>query len=594
MKKILLLSCAALILSSCVGTKGRIGKEPEPLKEITYEQVLSSINNNDLSDAFQDINYLAETGRISDPEKVKELRNKIAFGYQVQFNKYITEEDYFSAYNLIRSVRTAGISIDTGSFSDKNSLIEKLIFSDKKDMTMSEKLYFARKYIDFDILDDKSLKKLIDIAVKAEDTGFLEYVSGMVEKRKLSVGSDYERVLKLRYTSSQLIKGTVTIWVNRGMKIENGMGIPDRVIGSGFFIDRKGYIITNYHVISSEVDPEYEGYSRLYVKLSDDIKEKIPAKVIGWDKTFDIALLKIDTVPETVFHFGKDKRYEPGTPVIAIGSPGGLENTITSGIISAYGRKFLQMGSVMQVDAPINHGNSGGPLLDKENILIGVVFAGIEQFEGINFAIPSGYVVKLLPQLYLGGKVAHPFLGMSLYERNKALTVTYVTPGSSSSRGGLKEGDVIKAINGTEVNTVDEAQKFLLDLEPGMLVRIDWERNGEEYTRIFSLSVRPDLPVKDAYEKDATENLFLPLFGMKVQSVSSGLNGSDFIITDILEGSIADESGLSVNDPFKVQSIKEDTKNNILNLEIRIKRRKSGFLESGLMLRSYLETGDFI
>ncbi len=589
MKRVVLLFLSSLLIISCAGLRGNIGKDPQPVEKVTVERINSLIDAGELAEAFQDLSWLPVNSKADKAVLEERLKSK----FQSEYDKALDNSGYLDAYRILISVKTAGIEINSRGRT-ANDLIKELVYSRSEESSHESRLYVARKYFDFGSLGKEDLGRITEMAVKDGDKGFLEFVEPFLKERGLDPSPDFKKVQKSRYASSQLIKGTVTIWVNRGMKIENGMGIPDRVIGSGFFIDRNGYILTNYHVISSEVDPEYEGYSRLYVKLSDNRKEKIPAKVVGWDSVFDIALLKVDSTPETVFRFGKEQDYEPGTPIIAIGSPGGLENTITSGIISAYGRKFLQLGTVIQVDAPINHGNSGGPLLDMDNNLIGVVFAGIEQFEGINFAIPSRYIVSLLPDLYRGGKVKHPFLGFSLTEKNNTVSVTYVMPGSSAGRSGVGKGTVIREINGTGIDSIEKLQREMLKYSPGMIVKLGMEKDGNPFNGFFALSARPEIPAEDAYDNDATENLFLPLFGMDVDSVSTGITGNKFIITSILEGSIADESGLSVNDPFTVQRIKIDNENHILYMEIRIKRRKSGFLESGLMLSTYLETGDFI
>jgi S1-C subfamily serine protease len=165
--------------------------------------------------------------------------------------------------------------------------------------------------------------------------------------------------------------------------------------GSGIIIGKNEemlLIATNYHVIESEVDPEYEGYSRLYIKTSEDSETKIPAKVVGYDSVMDLALLKTEITPKYVFQLGSSENLEIGDQIYAIGSPLGLEKTITSGIISTTDRKITTMGTVMQIDASVNAGNSGGPAVSKEGLVQGVVFAGIEGSQGLNFAIPVEYL----------------------------------------------------------------------------------------------------------------------------------------------------------------------------------------------------------
>ena len=239
---------------------------------------------------------------------------------------------------------------------------------------------------------------------------------------------------------ADMLEGTVTIWVNRGIRIEKGVGYPDRVIGSGFFIDARGYLLTNYHVIESEVDPKYEGYSRLFIRFNESTGEKIPAKVVGYDTVFDLALLKAETPARYSFGGSAGLRVSPGDKVFAIGSPAGLEKTITSGIVSATGRRFLEMGDAIQVDVPLNPGNSGGPLLSEGGDLIGIVFAGLEQFEGLNFAVPYVWIEHALPLLFKGGEAVHPWMGAALAETEKGLEVVYTLPGEPGRPCGPRAG----------------------------------------------------------------------------------------------------------------------------------------------------------
>ena len=175
---------------------------------------------------------------------------------------------------------------------------------------------------------------------------------------------------------AQVLKACVTVWVDRGIRMERGVGSPDIVIGSAFFIEKNGYLLTNYHVIASEVDPEFEGYSKLYIRPGNNYQEKIPAKVVAWDQSFDLALLKVEIDAPAVVSLTSIDSIKSGTRVMAFGSPGGLENTVTAGITSNLNRRLLPMGGVMQIDASVNPGNSGGPLFTVDGDFIGIVFAG--------------------------------------------------------------------------------------------------------------------------------------------------------------------------------------------------------------------------
>ena len=274
----------------------------------------------------------------------------------------------------------------------------------------------------------------------------------------------------------KMMKGVVTVWVDRGMTIEKGLGRADRMIGSGFFIDANGYLITNHHVIQSEVDPEYEGYSRVYIKLPENPTVRIPAKVIGWDTIFDLALLKTEINPEVYFQLGSSQDLNTGSRIYAIGSPAGLEQTLTSGIVSAQNRRLLSLGSVLQIDAPVNHGSSGGPIIDEAGRVQAIVFAGLERNEGLNFAIPVELLRLILPRLYAGGETVHAWMscyGISIKEspQHEAGTeLVYAMPGSSAS--AVPTGALITHLNGQAVPTLEALQSELMRLSAGTIVKL--------------------------------------------------------------------------------------------------------------------------
>ena len=277
-------------------------------------------------------------------------------------------------------------------------------------------------------------------------------------------------------TVRKMMKGVVTVWVDRGITIEKGLGRADRMIGSGFFIDKNGFLITNYHVIQSEVDPEYEGFSRVYVKPAGNTSVRIPAKVIGWDPIFDLALLKTEITPEVSFVLGSSEDLNLGSRIYAIGSPAGLEQTLTSGIVSAKDRRFLSLGSVLQIDAPVNHGSSGGPIIDEAGRVQAIVFAGLERQEGLNFAIPVELLKLILPQLYGGGAAVHAWMasyGLSVPEaigQRGGAKLVYTLPGTSASY--IPAGTLITRINDRPVADLEALQAELMRFSAGTIVKI--------------------------------------------------------------------------------------------------------------------------
>lgn len=582
---------ASIFLLSCTTIPDYNKNNIQTIEDLNIEKIESALDNEEISLVLEYISTLKRLGNEEYSNNLELLLSDASILLNKLFTNAIDKELYIEASQLFITANESDIILTSDWTYDK--LILSSILTQDDSISSTRKSYLIRNYLSLELVDNSDLLILFDIVKDGGDKSLINKFLLEAEKRSLELNTD--KIINYKgITKTDLLKGTVTIWVNRGMKIEGGVGVPDSVIGSGFFIDNTGYLLTNYHVIESEVDPEFEGFSRLYVRLWDDQNTKIPAKVVGWDRVFDIALLKVELEPEITFSFSQGKEYLPGTPIIAIGSPGGLENTITSGIVSATGRKFLQMGSVIQVDVPINHGNSGGPLIDEEGELVGVVFAGIEQFEGINFAIPGHYLTKLIPSLYKGGRVEHPYLGLGVYEESQGLRIIYRTPGLAGLRAGLENGDLITKIMDIEILKIEDINNLFLDLEPGMVIKMDWIRDGLEMTGLISLGIRPDFPLYDASLIDLKTNLIPPVFGMEINSISESIFGTEYMVTEVFPGSIADITGLSINDPFSIKKweLLEDQK--IILMHIKIKKRKAGFLESGVQLGAYLGTPNFI
>ena len=391
---------------------------------------------------------------------------------------------------------------------------------------------------------------------------------------------------------------TVTIWVDRGIRVQNGAGYADIIIGSGFFIDERGYLVTNHHVIDSMVNPKYEGYSRLYIKLLDDPDTKIPAKVIGYDEALDLALLKAEITPKFVMRLGSSRDLQIGDKVSAIGTPLGLEGTLTSGIISSTDRKLLPLGSVIQIDAAVNSGNSGGPLIDSSLNVQAVVFAGMLRFQGLNFAIPVEYLKQELPLLYAQGEVIHPWI--AAYGRTKrngrtksGLEIQYVMPGGSAFISGLREGDVIVSVSGTSISSLEDFQLFMLAQEPETLLSCRCvDSSGNVSERFLYLEPRPKEPVTEIYRHDFFTGSFIPFFGMKMVP-SSTMNKNSFTIDEVLSGTVADEMNFSKNDQLTVRDIYFDAENGYLFVSVYTKRRKKGFLDITMILSTPLDSANY-
>lgn len=497
-------------------------------------------------------------------------------------------------------------------YNDSLGVVEAKFFSAVEDADWGDAMRLYRSLAVFDVSPDGwTEQRVAENQIKAWVDDGNTTLADLV-----SVSSSTpEDEAPSRGVISSMIPAVVTVWVDRGLAIQRGVGYANIVIGSGFFIDRRGYIVTNYHVISSEVDADYEGYSRLYIKLADDPDTRVPARVVGWDPVFDLALLKTEITPPAVFQLGSSKDLRLGARIYAIGSPAGLDQTLTSGIVSAQGRRLLSLGDVLQIDAPINHGNSGGPIIDEGGRVQAVVFAGIESYEGLNFAIPVELLKLILPQLYSGGRVAHSWLGAygktatpSAPTQEAGVSAVYCVPGLSLFQAGVPENAVITAVNGMSVKTLEELQYRLMAEYPGTIVRLSGyvpetaaggsgvapdsggASGGGAKDWYAVLYVRPEKPGAVVIERDLQSRAFLPMFGMNLQRIGSTRRYS---VASLIRGGIADESGFSQNDVVEIRDFLADVKNGVLYTQLYAKRRKSGYMESYIGLGASLDSPSY-
>ncbi len=282
--------------------------------------------------------------------------------------------------------------------------------------------------------------------------------------------------------------------------------VPVQGIGSGFIIDERGHILTNFHVV--------QGARQLDVALSD--KSHYPARVIGADPANDVALLKIDprgkklpTVP-----LGDSSRLQVGQHVLAIGNPFGLQGTLTAGVVSALGRTIRAeegqlIEELIQTDASINHGNSGGPLLNTRGEVIGISSAMFTPSAqggsvGINFAIPINTAKQITEELLTTGHIRRAWLGIASRDvdsylayslnlpTNEGIFVARIGPGSPADRAGLERGDIIVAVDERAVASRDDLNAILAKKRPGDRAVITVYRGRRQARIPVILGERPE------------------------------------------------------------------------------------------------------
>ena len=257
----------------------------------------------------------------------------------------------------------------------------------------------------------------------------------------------------------------------------------DRGVGSGFIIESNGFILTNAHVV--------EGANTIYVTLTD--KREYKAKLLGMDKRTDVAVVKIDARDLPKLPLGDSSRVRVGEWVLAIGSPFGLENTVTAGIVSAKSRDTGDYLPFIQTDVAVNPGNSGGPLLNTAGQVIGInsqIFSRSGGYMGISFAIPIDEAMRVAEQLRANGKMTRGRIGVALGEMTKEIAeslglgkprgayVRNVEPGGPAAAGGIESGDVILSFNGRDIGKSTDLPRAVGETKPGTSASVQVWRKG--------------------------------------------------------------------------------------------------------------------
>lgn len=349
---------------------------------------------------------------------------------------------------------------------------------------------------------------------------------------------------------------------------DQGGGVKES-LGSGFIVDPKGYIITNYHVV--------EKADKIYVKLSTDPDTQDlgrPARVIGTDKATDLAVIKIDTSsPLPVVRLGNSDMASVGDWVVAIGSPFALSQTVTAGIISAKNRTIDpgaggQFQHFIQTDAAINPGNSGGPLLNMNGEVIGVntaIYTQSAGYQGIGFAMPSNTVVSVYNDLISPNhKVTRGSIGIQfreglsgavgrVYGFKNGVLVQEVQPGGPADKAGIKAGDVINMIDGHSIKDGNDLVDEIASRRPGSTARLGYLRDGKQNDTTVTIGDRDkvfaDLSSNQSSnapgnEGDAGESKLGIVVRDPSPSVASKLRVPGVMISSVRSGSFGDLQGL--------------------------------------------------
>ncbi len=347
------------------------------------------------------------------------------------------------------------------------------------------------------------------------------------------------------------------------------MQMPERqksnALGSGFIVDKTGYIVTNAHVV--------DGADTITVKLASG--DEFKAKVIGKDQGSDIAVIKIETNKDLpTIKLGNSDSMAVGDWVLAIGSPFGFEQTVTAGIVSALGRSGPKFQRYLQTDAAINPGNSGGPLVNMAGEVIGVNTAIVTPsggYAGIGFALPSNSAANIYNQLVKSGKVTRGAIGIEMQSNvdvrtlkalgaadGKGVLVTSIPDANSpAAKAGLKREDIIVGVNGKKVNDSSELLGLISDMTPGQTVDIRYLRGGKENTTKIVVGDRKNVIHEEEADNagEADENQPNVKLGISVRNLGHDearkydlQSGEGVLVSKVQPGSVGDDAGLQAGD----------------------------------------------
>ena len=360
-------------------------------------------------------------------------------------------------------------------------------------------------------------------------------------------------------TTERTPEGPRSPFRRRSPALQGSDEVP-RGEGSGFILSADGYVMTNAHVV--------EGASEVYVTLTD--KREFKAKIIGADDRTDVALVKIEATGLPLLRIGDVSRLRVGEWVLAIGSPFGLENTVTAGIVSAKARETGSDVPFIQTDVAVNPGNSGGPLINIRGEAVGInsqILSPVGSFVGISFAIPIDEAMRIADQLKATGRVVRGYLGIQPIDVPRELAEEYglnkgkakgafvrqVVPGAPADKAGIQPGDVVLSVNGKAVDGAVELRRTLGALKPGSVVSLQISRRGK------LMEFKPNLaelnPQQAANERpegsDTRTSAAAKVWGLTVANLTDterqaarGVSGVR--ITDVAAG--AEAVGLRVGD----------------------------------------------
>jgi serine protease Do len=352
----------------------------------------------------------------------------------------------------------------------------------------------------------------------------------------------------------------------RGPMGQQPPGRSGQAVGSGFIIEAEGFVVTNNHVV--------DGAQRLTVTLDDG--RRLPATVVGRDARTDVALLKVEAgAPLPFVRMGDSAKAEPGDWVVAMGNPFGLGGTVTTGVVSAVGRDIGAgpYDDFIQVDAPINQGNSGGPLFSQDGAVIGMntaIFSPSGGSVGIGFAVPSNLMQRVVADLKATGRVERGFVGVATQTVDAAMAkalrmpeaedrgntrgalISNVEKDSPAAKAGLRAGDVVTEVDGRAVTNPRDLARAVADQRPGSKSALKVWRDGETRTVSVEIGTQPGAQVAGRPGTEAEQPrigvALAPITPEARRSLNLAEDAKGAIVAQVVPDSPAAKAGLRAGD----------------------------------------------
>ena len=568
------------------------------VSEYPYHSVAENIEANIKSEDIESLSKgymraLKEYNKDDSKENL-DLLISIAGRLNELLKTYTDEKKYESAVDVADILVNLGIETAVSYEKCYRNYLAEMDASDDVDNFTVESI--KNRMGEKGLLSESEVASLLDDYFKQNSLGLFSYYLNYYKGKYPTLAAKFPELEKkfsilidnvTEPDFETLMKSVVTVILDKGIVVKNGVGGQDKSLGTGFFIDGNGYILTNHHVIADHVDPAYKGYTAVRVSLCDNPDVEYSAKVVGWDKIYDVALLKLlGHKNENFMVPGISGNMKTGDKIFTIGNPLGIRYTVTSGIISNREIDIFQMGQAFQVDAAINPGNSGGPLIDERGQVVGIVFAGIPQYAGISFAIPFEWVRQTIPLLYRGGEVKRSWIGAGIYhdyEKNN-LQFYYLMPGGTADEAGILVDDVLVSINGHKITDLAQAQALTAWEKSNSIIRVGILRNGQYMELPVRLDVRPQIPIEQIFKKDSYTNIIKLVAGMKVEQTRKRFGIRHYKISHVYRGMPGYSLNVSEGDPLTVYGMKFLSKEKVVVLSINYTNRDVSMMQRNITL----------